>query len=50
MSQMQAFITADTTTASYPVIAPLNKQVSLVVYTLKRDDKNYIMYQQVNTK
>ena len=47
MKKMQAFITADTTTASYPVIAPLNGQASLIAYTMIRADKNYIMYQQV---
>jgi hypothetical protein len=44
----KGFITADTLTASYPVIASLNDGVSVVAYSLKRSGKNYIMYQRVN--
>ena len=49
ISNMQAFITPDTMSASYPVITPLNEQASLIAYTLKKADKDYIMYQQVKT-
>lgn len=41
------FITADTLTASYPVVAAANDQNSVVAYIEKRGKKNYIMYQRV---
>lgn len=43
----QVFITADTLNATYPVIETLPGNNSLVAYTLKKGNKNYIMYQQV---
>lgn len=43
----QVFITADTMTASYPVIAPLNDKTSVIAYTIKQSGKDYIIFQQV---
>jgi hypothetical protein len=50
MNKAQAFITTDTMTATYPVVAPLNDKASLIAYTVKKSDKNYILYQQVNVE
>lgn len=41
------FLTSDTLTASYPVVTTLNDQTSLVAYTIKKADKNYIQYRLV---
>ena len=46
----QVFITADTLNATYPVIETLNDSNSLIAYTLKKRNKNYIMYQRVTIK
>ena len=43
----QAFITADTMMATYPVVAALKDNASLIAYTMKKAGKNYIMYQRV---
>lgn len=43
----EAFITGDTLTATYPVIAPLEGDATLVSYTIKKEEKNYIMFQRV---
>ncbi len=48
--ESQAFITPDSSFASYPVIAPLSDQSSLVAYSQKRGQQDYIMYQVVNKK
>jgi hypothetical protein len=48
VNKAQAFITADTMTATYPVVASLNDQASLIAYTVKKADKTYIMFQRVN--
>jgi hypothetical protein len=49
-SQGQFFITEDTLTATYPVVEALDNNNSLVAYTLKKEDKTYIMYQRVGMK
>lgn len=41
------FITPDTLNATYPVVETLNESNFLIAYTLKKGNKNYIMYQQV---
>ena len=48
INKAQAFITADTITATYPVVTSLNDQTSLIAYTVKKSDKNYIMYQRLS--
>jgi len=44
----QGFITSDTMTATYPVLVSINDNTSLIAYTMKKADKNYIMYQRVS--
>lgn len=44
----ESFITMDTLTASYPVVACLDDGACAIAYIVKRWDKNYIMYQRVN--
>jgi len=39
------FITADTLTATFPVVMAIDKKVSLIAYTVKKQNKNYIEYQ-----
>lgn len=39
------FITSDTTFATYPVVAALDRSSALIAYTLKISDKNHIAYQ-----
>ncbi|WP_276502605.1 sialidase family protein [Terrimonas pollutisoli] len=46
-SEQQSFITADTLTASYPVVASLNKANSVIAYIVKKDKKDYVVYQRV---
>ena len=46
-NEQQSFITADTLTASYPVVASINKTNSVIAYLVKKDKKDYIMYQRV---
>ncbi len=48
INRSQAFITADTMTATYPVVASINNHASVIAYTVKKSDKNYIMFQRVN--
>ena len=48
VTEKQGFITADTLTASYPVVAPLNDHASLIAYTMKKAGKDFILYQKVN--
>jgi hypothetical protein len=47
-SGTQAFITADTMMATYPVVAALKDKASLIAYTMKKAGKNYIMYQRLS--
>lgn len=49
-SGSQAFITADTMMATYPVVAALKDNASLIAYTMKKAGKNYIMYQRLSLK
>ncbi len=44
----QAFLTPDTMMATYPVVASLNDRVSVIAYSVKKGDQNYIMYQRLN--
>jgi hypothetical protein len=44
----KGFITPDTATASYPVVLALAGKESFVAYSLRKGEKNYIMYQVVN--
>ena len=46
-SEQQSVITADTLTASYPVVASISKTNSVIAYLVKKDKKDYIMYQRV---
>lgn len=48
INESSAFITADTTTATYPVVSSINDHSSLIAYTIKKEDKNYIICQQVS--
>jgi len=41
------FLTSDTHTASYPVVAAEDDHTSLVAYTIKKADKTYVHYQLV---
>jgi len=43
----QKFITADSLLASYPVVAALGKNSSIVAYCRKTGEKNYVFYQRV---
>lgn len=43
-----AFITDDTLTATYPVVASLSDDAFIVSYTIKKGEKNYIMFQRVD--
>lgn len=47
-SGAQAFITADTMMATYPVVAALKDNASLIAYTMNKAGKNYIMYQRLS--
>jgi hypothetical protein len=47
--QARAYITAEDSNASYPVIAPLNDTSSIVAYSTNRDGKDYVTYQVVST-
>ena len=42
-----AFITPDNLFSSYPVVSPFDQHSSLVAFTRKDGEKNYIMYQRV---
>jgi hypothetical protein len=42
-----SFITPDTSTATYPVISAISEKNSLVAYTVKRGEKNFIQYKVV---
>ena len=44
----KTFITPETSTASYPVVLPLNGNASVIAYSRKSGDKNYIECQVVN--
>lgn len=44
----RGLVTADTSTAAYPVIATIKEQRALVAYTIKKGDKSYVTYQLVN--
>ncbi len=46
-NEQQSFITPDTLTASYPVVASCNDQNPVIAYTVKRGKKDYIMYQRI---
>ena len=43
----KTYITADTATATYPVIASLKNNQSLVAYSLKKGDQSYVAYNVV---
>ena len=45
VSQQKLFITPDSSFATYPVVSSLNHTSSLIAYTQKKGDKNYIDYQ-----
>ena len=47
ISEKQNFITADTITSSYPVLASVNEQKSVVAYIVQKEKKNFIMYHQI---
>ena len=47
VSQQKLFITPDSSFATYPVVSSLNHTSSLIAYTQKKGDKNYIVYQTV---
>jgi hypothetical protein len=47
IDEAQQFITADTLTAAYPVVASVNDHASVIAYTEKKDKKDYVMYQRV---
>jgi hypothetical protein len=42
------FLTADSSTASFPVLSSLNDHQSMVAYTLNSGDKPYVTYQLVD--
>ncbi len=44
----QRFITSDSTVATYPVLATLKDHISLIAYSVKKADKNYVMFRRVN--
>ncbi len=48
MGEKKGYITPDTLTASYPVVSTLNENNSLIAYSVKKGDKNYIAYQLIN--
>jgi hypothetical protein len=43
------YITAEDSSASYPVIIPLNETSSIVAYSAYREGKDYITYQVIST-
>ncbi len=43
----KTFLTADTSMASFPVLAAISRQTSLVAYTIKKGNKEYICCQSV---
>lgn len=45
-----ASITSDTLTASYPAIATLNNDISIIAYNEKRGEENYIMIHRLEMK
>lgn len=49
-SKAQFFITADTLNATYPVLETVDENKFLIAYTIRKGDKNYIMYQRVDMK
>jgi hypothetical protein len=44
------YITAEDSSASYPVIVPLNQTSSIVAYSAYKDGNDYITYQVLNTQ
>lgn len=47
-NEAEIFITPDTTMATYPVIALVDDHVSIVAYTVKKSNQNYVIWQQLN--
>jgi hypothetical protein len=50
VNEEKIFITPDSETATYPVVSPMDKNASIIAYTKKKGDKNYIAYQLVQFK
>ena len=48
MNKVQAFVTPDTLTATYPVIQNTEGDQSLIAYTLNKAGKNYVTFQRIN--
>ena len=44
---LNKYITSDTSLSSYPVVYGINESTTLVAYTTRKADKNYIYYQVV---
>ncbi|MGN6166479.1 MAG: hypothetical protein ACTHOF_18255 [Flavisolibacter sp.] len=47
IAESKGFITPDGETATYPVVAAINENTSLIAYTQKKGSKNFITYQVV---
>jgi hypothetical protein len=47
VGEEKIFITPDSEMATYPVVSPVDKNASIIAYTKKKGDKNFIAYQLV---
>ena len=45
---VKQFLTADTLTASYPVIMPAGNKKAVVACSIKKEDKEFVQYQLIN--